>query len=448
MNVFIIGAGSVGAFLCEKFSLLHQVTVFECDPVVAQEIDDRYDVRVVCDHGFSAKILTEYGVGNCDFFIAMTSDDRTNVLTCSIAKALGAKMTIARASDSVYTDNSYLNYHSLFGIDLFINPEALCALELAKEIRGPGRVAIERFSGGIIEAMQVTMPSSSKFIGKTLKEININPQVRVGCIYRGNEYEFATSETKLMVGDIVTLVGKHDIVSAERERLVPDRDKSYQSVTIYGGEETAIALIKALGHEHYKLRLIEKNINKCKKLSELFTDTTIINGEGTSVNLLKEEQIEYADFFIACTKVDEDNIMSSLQAGYLGARNVMFIINDGDYDQVLNDIGYKLGIRKFVSPRVATYLELKHYLSGKKIWEIAELNDGAGFFLQVEVGSHNENIGKKISEITWPSGAVAVVLSHDFETNVPSADSVINAGDKMIIVAPSDAKEKIAEMFM
>lgn len=448
MNVFIMGAGSVGAFLCEKFSLLHQVTVFERDPIVAQEIDERYDVRVVCDPGCSAKILSEYNVNSCDFFIAMTRDDRTNILTCSIAKALGAKMTIARASDSVYTDYSYLNYQALFGIDLFINPEALCALELAKEIRGPGRVAIERFSNGRIEAMQVTIPSSSKFIGKTLKEINFDSRVRIGCIYRGTCYEFATSETKLMVGDIVTLVGEHDILSSERERLVPNRNKLCPSVTIYGGEETAIALIKALGTEHYKLRLIEKNINKCKKLSEIFTDITIINGEGTSVNLLKEEQINYADFFVACTKVDEDNIMSSLQAEHLGAKNAMFIINDGDYDQVLNDIGYKLGIRKFVSPRIATYAELQHYLSGEKMWEVAELNDGAGYFLQVEVSPRNENIGKKISEITWPLGSIVVVLCHDFESNVPSADSVIAAGDKMIIVAPANAKNTIAEMFL
>ena len=447
MNVFIIGAGSVGSFLCEKFSANHNVTLIESDPIVAQEMDDRYDARVICDRGYSAKILTELGVSHCDYFIAMTSDDRTNILTCSIAKALGAKKTIARASDKVYTDNSYLNYQSLFKIDLFINPEALCALELAKEIRDPGRVAIERFSGGTIEALQVGVSAASRLIGKTLREANLDPRVRVGCIYRGDHYEFATSDAELMVGDLVTLVGERDILLKERERFSSEKGDFGGSVTLYGGEETAIALVKLLGTSYFKLRIFDKNINKCRKLSELFPQITIINGEATSVKLLKEEQIEHADYFVACTKTDEDNIMSSLQASNLGAKNVMFIVNEGDYDRVLEDIGYKLGIRKFVSPRIATYLELRHYLSGKKSWEIASFNNGAGIFLQLEVSETSNNIGKRIDEIDWPQGAVVVVLNHNFKSQVPVAESIIHGGDTMIVIIPTESREILESMF-
>ena len=448
MNVCIVGAGAVGSFLCERFSHSHDITVIERDPAVAQITDDLYDVRVICAHGCSAKTLIHAGVPRCDFFIAMTSDDRDNILSCSIAKALGAKMTIARASDKTYTDNSLINYQAHFGIDRFINPEALCAVELAKEIRHPGRVEVERFSNGVIEAHQVVVSASSSLLGKSLREIRFDPQVRIGCIYRGDHYEFATPETQFMVGDLVTVVGPTQFVSAERSRLAPEQYILTQSVTIFGGTEIAIALIKALLPGHFCLRLIEQDLATCRAIAEQFPQVTVIHGSATSIELQREEQVGNVDYFVACTDCDEDNIMASLQAGYLGAKAIMFAINKGNYDRLLKDIGYKLGIQKFVSPRVATYLELEHYLSGEKCWEIASFNDNSGHFIELEVSPQSPCIGKMIHEISWPQGVVAVALSHNFQTKVPSANDIIAAGDHMILVVPSEKQSLLKSLFL
>jgi trk system potassium uptake protein TrkA len=448
MNVFIAGAGAVGSFLCEKFSLSHEVTVIDRAPAVAQIVNDLYNVRVVCNHICSAKVLRDAEVHKCDVFIAMTSDDRSNILSCSIAKALGAKMTIARASDKTYADNSILNYQSHFGIDRFINPEALCALELAKEIRNPGRVAVERFSNGMIEAQQIAVGASSPLVGKMLREIKFNAQVRIGCIYRGDHYEFATPQTQLMVGDWLTIVGPSAAVNGERNRLAPDPYQSTQNVTISGGGETTIALIKLLLPGRFHLQIIENDREKCHKLTEQFPNITVIHGDATSVGLQREEEVGRADYFVACTDSDEDNIMSSLQASHLGTKNIMFVIGKGNYDRLLKDINYKLGIRKFVSPRVATHCELCPYVSGKKCWEISSFNDHSGQFVQLEVSAQSPCIGKSLQEINWPRGAVAVALSHNFETKVPSANDTIAAGDRMIVVLPSEKCPQLEALFL
>ncbi|MDR2807062.1 MAG: Trk system potassium transporter TrkA [Puniceicoccales bacterium] len=448
MNVFIIGGGSVGSFLCERFSATHDITVIDSDPDVGQTIDHLYDVSVIGDHACSAKVLIDAGVKQCDFFIATTNDDRSNILSCSIAKALGAKMTIARASDKTYTDHSLLNYQLHFGIDLFINPEALCALELAKEIWNPGYIAIERFSNGMIGAQQIGVSAASSLVGKTLAEIKFDPQVRIGCIYRGDHYEFATSQTTLMVGDLVTIVGSSKAVASVRDAFAPGRYISMQNVTIFGGEETAIALAKLLRDKKFNLRIIESNLRKCKALAEQFPEITIINGRATSIGLQYEEEIGSVDYFVACTKCDEDNIMSSLQASHLGAHNVMFIVNKGDYDHMLKDINYKLGIRKFVSPRIATFLELRHYLSGKKFWKISSFNDDSGYFVQLEVNPQSQCAGRAIRDIPWPAGAVVVALSHHFKTKVPSADDIVMGGDSMIIVIPKEKQLALENLLL
>lgn len=448
MNLCVLGAGDVGAFICERFSLAHDITVIEQNPTIAHNVDSLYDVRVICANGCSAKVLLEAGIARCDYFIAMTNDDRANILACSIAKALGAKMTIARASDKTYTDNSLLNYQAHFGIDHFINPEALCAFELAKEIRSPGRVAVERFSNGLIEAQRIAVGASSSLVGKSLQEIRFTPQVRIGCIYRGDHYEFATSETRLMVGDLVTIFGPSALVESERQRLAPERYRTQQSVTIFGGGETTIALVKALSSGKFDLRIIEKNLTTCQALAEQFPSVTVIHGSATSVNLLREEQIGLVDYFVACTDVDEDNIMSSLQASHIGAKSIMFVVNTGDYDRMLKDISYKLGIQKFVSPRIATCLELEHYLSGKTCWEISSFNDNSGHFVQLEVAAHSPCIDKTLKEITLPQGAVVIALSHHFETKVPSANDIIHAGDHMVIVVPTEKQKQLEALFL
>lgn len=448
MKICIVGAGDVGAFLCERFSIVHDITVIEKNPVIAQNIDDQYDVRVICANGCSAKNLIEAGVPQCDFFIAMTSDDRSNILACSIAKALGAHTTIARASDKTYADNTFLNYQSCFGIDLFMNPEALCAVELAKEIRAPGRIAVERFSDGKIESQQVAVSAASSLVGKSLQEIKFNPKVRIGCLYRGDHYEFATPQTKLMVGDLVTIVGPSDSVNAERVRLAPERYTAAQSVTIFGGGETAIALIKLLGTRRFHLRIIEQNQATCRFLAQQFPTVAVINGTATSVSLLKEEQVGNVDYFVACTDCDEDNILSSLQASHLGAKSILFTVNKGDYDRMLNDISYKLGIQKFVSPRIATYLELRHYLSGKNCWVLSSFNEDSGRFIQLEVGPNSACIGLAMKEIKWPEGAVVVALSHRFETKVPSANDTITEGDRMIIIVPTAKQAQVEALFL
>ena len=155
MKIIIIGAGEVGHNLCTTLSAAgHNVTLIEQSEVRCETLDEEQNARIIHGNGSSARQLVDVDVASCDAFLAMTSDDRTNVISCSLAKGLGAKNTIARIHDETYSDNSVINYQLHFGIDLLVNPEAICAVELAKEIRSAGRVAVENFSRGQIEVQQ------------------------------------------------------------------------------------------------------------------------------------------------------------------------------------------------------------------------------------------------------------------------------------------------------
>ena len=67
---------------------------------------------------------------------------------------------------------------------MFVNPEGICAVELAKAIRNPSRVAIEDFAKGQIEVQRIELAKGSKFINKTLKELDFGANLRIGVIER------------------------------------------------------------------------------------------------------------------------------------------------------------------------------------------------------------------------------------------------------------------------
>ena len=444
MKIIIVGAGEVGHNLCTTLAAAgHNVTLIEQSEVRCQKLDEEQNARIITGNGSSARQLVDVEVANCDAFLAMTSDDRTNVISCSLAKGLGAKNTIARIHDETFSDNSVINYQLHFGIDLLVNPEAICAVELAKEIRSAGRVAVENFARGQIEVQQHRVATGSRMIGRELKDLKLDPRVRIGYVQRGRESEVASADTVLKEGDMVTLFGHPEELFTLRERFDPKHKIEVSRVVLFGGSETAISLIRLLTNPRFKIRVIEKDAAKCRSLAERFPDITVIHGDATSLRLLEEEQIGSADFFVACTKDDEDNILTCLQAVKLGADHVQLVINKGDYDQLLGILKTMLGIEVVVSPRQATAEFMLRNLSSDSMTKLAEVPGGGGQIVEVKIKHSSPCVGKMLKDIYLPSGALFVALLHKFKAKVPAADDVILAGDRVVLIVSEDQKKDV-----
>ena len=437
MRILVVGAGEVGCFLSETLSLEgHDVTVIESSEKTAAEIDESLNVKVIGGNGSSAEILKSAGVRDCDFFLAMTSDDKVNLLSGSIAKGLGAKFTIARIHDQTYSDNSHFNYQLHLGIDFLLNPEGLSAVELAKSIRNPGRVAVENFARGEIEVQQVTVSDNAKLCFKALRELNL--KVRIGLLQRDELTQVPAADTVLQPGDILTLVGSPEALLESRNCFEPKADKDTVRVVLFGGSETAIALVRLLKNPRFKIRIIESDARLCHQLAERFPHITVIRGTATSLRLMEEEQVGSADYFIACTRDDENNIMTGLQAKKLGAAHVQLVINKPDYEEVLDELKSNLGVELIVAPRKATVDEVMRHLSREPYIELASMPNGNDKIIEIRVSSDSPCINQEIQSIAFPSGAIIVALLHKFQAKVPGAQDKILAGDRVVVITRED----------
>ncbi len=447
MKILVVGAGDVGRFLSQTLSDVgHNVTVIETSESTAQDVDESANVKVVEGNGASAKVLQNAGASDCDFFLAMTSDDRTNLIACSLAKALGAASTIARIHDQTYSDNSLVNYQLHFGIDFLLNPEALSAVELAKSIRHPGRVAVENFARGEIEVQQLRIARKSRYTGKSLKELHLPAGMRIGMVQREGSTAVPDADSVLEPGDLLTLFGLTDVLMKIRPYFEPEKYGDNIRVVLFGGSETAIALVRLLKNPRFKIRIIESDTKVCRSLAERFPHVTVINGTATSLRLMEEEQIGSVDYFVACTKDDEDNIMTCLQANKLGARHVQLVINKPDYEDVLDQLKETLGVELAVAPRKATMEELLRYLTLDRYTELATLPDRSGKIIELRVSSDSPCVNQKIRSISWPRGSIIVVLLHKFQAKMPGAEDVILPGDRLVAIVREDSLKPLLKM--
>lgn len=447
MRIIIVGAGEVGHNLCTTLSnFRHNVTLIERSQARCEKLDEEQNARIINGNGSSARQLVEADITRCDAFLAMTSDDHTNVISCSIAKGLGAKNTIARIHDETYSDNSAINYQLHFGIDLLINPEAICATELAKEIRGAGRVAVERFARGQIEVQQHRVAEGSNLIGKKLKDLQLDPRVRIGVIqHNDGQSEIANAESVMEQGDLVTHFGHPDALLTLREKLEPRKKIVTSRVVLFGGSETAINLVKLLSNPRFKIRIIEKDRAKCKQLADRFPHITVIHGDATSLRLLEEEQVGSADYFVGCTKDDEENILTCVQASKLGVKHVQLVINKGDYDDLLDMLRTTLSIETVVSPRSATAKFILNTLSPKMVTTLAELPEQNMRILEILISHASPCVGRSVKNIKIPRGSLLVALQHKYKVKVPAADDTILAGDRVVVIVSNDQEKALVK---
>ena len=440
MRIIIVGAGEVGSYLCETLSHFdHDVIVIERSEEQASKLRQEFDVRVLQESGSSAQTLIKAGVERCDYFLAMASNDETHLVSSSLARALGARNTFTRIHDQTFRDNSIIDYQNHFGIDYLINPERLAAVELAKAIRNPTRVAVEDFARGFIEVQLVEITKRSKAVGKTLAELKLDNRMRIGMVQRGDATMVADARTVLEVGDNITVFGNPDALFETRSTFDPSAGHGDRlRVVILGGEEMSVSLVRLLSNPRFKIRIIENDPARCRKLADRFPEVTVIHGSGTSLKLLEEEQIGSADFFVACTKVDEDNVMTCLQASKLGARHVMLAINRADYAEVLEQMKIAIGVELAVSPRIATANQIMRYISREPYIDLGRLPGDVGKIIEITVKTDSPSAGRKLREIDWPSGCVVVALLHKSEAKTPGADDIIEAGAHIVVIVQQE----------
>ncbi|MEM8953203.1 MAG: Trk system potassium transporter TrkA [Verrucomicrobiota bacterium] len=446
MKIIVVGAGEIGRHLALSLAReKHDTIVIETDDRLADDLDRQIDAKVITGNGASVNVLVEADAPECDLLFAVTSDNNTNIVVCSIAKQLGAKKVICRVHPELQREEWLFDHRGHFHIDHIFSSERLAAVELSKFIRNPDSLLVEEIARGRIELQQIQISEKSDACNRSLRDLKFPNRIRIGAISRFEGSLIPTADDTLQAGDIVTVFGEprklQEIVtrlgngSATGEPL---------RVVIFGGGEYGFSLAQMLEGWGCRVRIFEVDSERCESLTHRLGSTTVLNIDATSISEMREEQVGQADFFIAATSEDEDNVMTCLQAHNLGAKNCLSIIHRADYADAMSAVGEKIGIMAAVSPREATRKELMRFVTSDRYHIIQSLQ--AGDVIEATVRDESQIAGKKVSEVEWPPGSGLVALLHDINAAVPAADDVIEAGDTLYAIVSPKAKKKFLKL--
>ncbi len=443
MRIALLGAGTVGysvaALLCRNG---HSVTVVDSNSEKIRQVNETLDVRGLHGSASQSSVLFQAGVGSCDLCLAVTGDDEVNMVSASMAKAMGAHRTVARVYAPVFRDLSTFDYQRHFRIDRLISLEHLSAMELARSIHHPGSVVLENLARGEIEVHEMLVSPKSKSLGKSIRDIALPGRVLVGSIVRDGESRIASAEDKIESGDRLTVIGTRKEVDAVRAKFCGDSGRRI-SVVIAGGGETGYHLARILETQRFHVSLFDTDRKRCDVLAGQLQETTIVHSDATRRASLEEERVGSADVFVACTGDDENNIMAAVEARDCGTQTVMALVSRPDYAQVVG----KLGINVTVSPREVIAKQILGYLNTGPVISRTVLGNAGIAVLEIEVLEGAIVTEHVLAKIELPARClIAAVMRHEFAF-VPGGDDRLKPGDTVVVMVDEDEINSVVRQF-
>ena len=457
MYIIITGAGVVGYHIA---SLLaegkHEVTVIEPSEDVVDNIRYQLDVKTIVGNAATPRILKEAEVNRADLIIAVTNNDETNMLICFLAKELGAAMTVARVRNPEYSgyfittakspiaSRKIIRPKSL-GIDIFINPEVEVAEAILGILSGLYPAPIENFAEGRVQIKVFRAGAQADKYGVTNKPLaRITPPKPcvVAAITRAGEFINAEPTKVIKRDDHVYVVASRESMN-ELEEMFDQPQNPVKNVVIFGGGNIGFTIAERLEKQRVVVKLIEENINRCQEIAARLEHTLVLQGDATDRDLLIEQEVPLADAFIATTESDERNIICGLLAKNLGVTRSIVLANRPENIPLAEAVGVDIA----VSPLLLAANKITHFvLHGRAV--------SAPFIVGKELqaiefvtGSSASIAGRKISEAGLPKEVIVGAIIHNDNVIIPSGESVIQAGDHVVIISPPSITLAVEKLF-
>lgn len=440
----IIGAGEVGSTLAGMLTHEYmQVVLVDKDEQRLARASETMDVQTVVGFGAAPAILDQAGVSEADLLIAVTDVDEVNMISALTAKHLGAEVTVARIRNPAYLEGERVRYHDLLGIDLVISPEIVTALKMVDVILTPGAVEVESFANDRIQLLQFPINDSCPILGKELREFEIPEGYLLLAIERKGSLLIPRGDDALEVGDrawmacIPAMKGEASAVLGIGQQI-PRR------VAILGGGRIPLVVARELAKADVQVTLFEKDYDRCLVLSAELPSAHIIHGDGTDVDLLREEGVPGSDHFLAATWKDAVNIVTALMAKQMKVGSATVLVERHTFAETVG----AMGIDSVISPRILTANAILKYLRRGEIVSVARIGEDKGEILEFVVRSGSRVAGKSLAEARIPKGAiVGAILKEDGTVRIPRGADVLGEGDHVILFALPNVIAEVEKRF-
>jgi len=330
MRIVIAGAGDIGFHLARLLVSENQdIVLIDVNKDVLDYAESHLDVSTILGDASTPTILEQAEIYDAELFLAVTTQEHTNIVSCILAKQNGAKRTIARVTQEEYLSEAHKKKLCELGIDKIISPLQLAVSEISRLLEQCEVTDIFEFDEGRLSLAGISLDDDSDIKGKTIEKVlamDENVAFNPIAILRGNKTIIPRKYTRLRRNDHLYFLTEGDQLTQLLERTGKTHIK-VENIMILGGSSLAMQTAKVL-EDKYNVTIVEQKKQRCKQLTQALHNTLIIHGDTGNFELLKEEGIEKMDVFLALTDNSETNILTSLMADELGVYKTIALVDN------------------------------------------------------------------------------------------------------------------------
>lgn len=439
MKGIIVGAGSAGRNLAERLCHEHyDVVVVDDDPSPLDSLLEVEDLMTVVGSGSSPEVLRKAGLSDADLLVAVTDSDEVNILACIWARMAGVRHKVARITRSDFLQNGGADRLRQLGIDLSINPREECASEIAHMLRLPGtEEAIDLLEGRVL-AVGFKVSADSPLLRFGLKDC-LKPEllqtVRLIGLQRAGQVQIPHGDTRFMVGDDLYVVGEPARLPPFLDVVYPDRPHIRKTV-IAGGGSLGLSLARLLESSGIELTLIERDAEVAQSCADVLDRVRVERGDVLSEEIVREAGLGGDAAFVAATGDDEGNIIGCLLAQRAGASLTVAKVSKPDYVPIINNLSL---LDRAVSPHLSMLNAILHFVRGKSVQSASLLHTLPGELLEMVLSNAHPWTGAAIKNLKVPAGAILATIERGGEIVVPTGDTELKPGDRLVVFALPDA---------
>lgn len=450
MRVIICGAGRVGVGIARRLSRENnEVTVVDQSKELIRAVAERLDVRGVVGNGAYPETLEEAGAREADMVIAVTFSDEVNMVACQIAHSLfNVPTKIARVRAQGYLDPRYSDLFSRnhLPIDVVISPEREVSEAIIQRMSTPGAFDIKSFVDGRVWAVGVKLRDDCPIVNTPLRQVaELFPDLKITivAVKRGDQIRRAHSGDQLEPGDRVFFISDRNDVTRALD-IMGEAGRQARRVIIVGGGNIGLFVAKGLEKMgSMKIRLIERDRKRAEFIAEELERTIVLQGDGLDRALLREAGVAEAETVVSVTDNDQVNILASVVAKREGSRRSLALINDLDY----GPISEAVGVDRYVDPRATTVSTILQHIRRGRIKGVYSVSDGDAELIDAVALETSPLVNKPLREASLPEGVMIGAVYRDGAVHMPTGDTVINAGDRVVLMATREHVKDVEQMF-
>ncbi len=392
----------------------------------------------VCGSGTDCDTLMECDAEHADLFIAVTGSDEFNMLSCFMAKQLGAQHTIARIRNPEYNDKNLNFMRERLGLSLSLNPEMLAAGAIFDILKLPAAVNIETFSRRRFEMIELKIKPDSPLDGKSLIEMRKEYKAKflVCAVCRGEDVVVPDGNFILKSGDRIGITASPYEIQ-KLLKLLGLTQRKARNVMILGASRTSFYLAQMLLKSGNAVKVIDGDRARLEEFCEHLPGVVAIVGDAAQQEVLLEEGIGTMDALASLTGIDEENILLSLFASTQDVKKVVAKIDRDEFSSLAEQIGIESHVspRRIIADVLVRYARGLENSMGNKMETLYKIMDGKAEVMEFQITSESEATGVTLKDIALKKNILIAGIVRNRKTIIPSGEDSINVGDTVIILA-------------